>query len=60
MGPDAVTDFLAGWKVSPVKTFREGYRRIWVVRAMEQPISTKLQHEIGLAVIKRTVIAKAR
>ena len=24
-GPDVVTDFLAGWKVSPVKTFRQGY-----------------------------------
>ena len=37
-GPAAVTDFLAGWKVIPVKTFRQGYRRTWVVRAMEQPI----------------------
>ena len=26
-GTDAVTDFLAGWKVIPVKTFRHGYRR---------------------------------
>ena len=46
-GPDAVTDFLAGWKVSPLKTFRQGYRRTWVVRAMEQPMSTKLQHDFG-------------
>ena len=27
--PGAVTYFLAGWKVSPVKTFRQGYRRTW-------------------------------
>ena len=26
-----------------MKTFRQGYRRTWVVRAMEQPMSTKLQ-----------------
>ena len=48
--PDAVTDFLAGWKVSPVRTFRHGYRRAWVVRALEQP----------MAVIKRTAMQKAR
>ena len=59
-GPDAVTDLLTGWKVSPVKTFRQGYRRTLVVRALEQPMSTKLQHEFGLAVIKRTAMQKAR
>ena len=58
--PDAVTDFLAGWKVIPVKTFRQGYRRTWVVRAAEQPMSTKLQHDFGLAVIKRTAMQKTR
>ena len=43
-GPDAVTDFLAGWEeVIPVKTFRQGYRRTWVVRALEKPMRTKLQ-----------------
>ena len=59
-GPDAVTDFLAGWKVIPVKTFRQGHRRTWIVRATDQPMSTKLQHEFGLAVIKRTVMLKTR
>ena len=59
-GSDAVTDFLAGWKMIPVKTFRQGYRRTWIVRATDQPMSTKLQHEFGLAVIKRTVMQKAR
>ena len=58
--PDAVTDFLTGWKVCPVKTFRKGYRRTLVVRALEQPMSTELQHEFGLAVIKRTAMQKAR
>ena len=58
--PDAVTDFLAGWKVSPVKTCRQDHRRTWVVRAMEQPMTAKLQHKFGLAVIKRTVMQKAR
>ena len=51
-GPEAVTDFLAGWKVSPVRTFRQGYRRTWV--------SAKLQHEFGLAVTKRSTAQKAR
>ena len=55
-----MTDFLAGWKVIPVKTFRQGYRRTWIVRATDQPMSTKLQHEFGLAVIKHTVMQKAR
>ena len=59
-GPEAVTDFLAGWKVSPVRTFRQGYRRTWVVRALEPPMSAKLQHEFGLAVIKRSTAQKAR
>ena len=57
-GPDAVTYFFAGWKVTPLKTFRQGYRRTWVVRAAEQPLSTKLQHDFGLAVIKRATIKK--
>ena len=30
------------------------------VRAAEQPLSTKLQHDCGLAVIKRTAIQKPR
>ena len=59
-GPDAVIDFLACWKVSSVKTFRQGYRRTWVVRAMEQPISTKLQHEFGLAVISSVLSREKR
>ena len=50
MGPRCC-DRLSCWLESePVKTFRQGYRRTWVVRAMEQPMSTKLQHEFGLAV----------
>ena len=59
-GPEAVTDFLAGWKASPVRTFRQGYRRTWVVRALEHPMSTKLQHEFGLAVIKRSTAQRTK
>ena len=59
-GPEAVTVFLAGWKVSPVRTFRQGCRRTWVVRALEPPMSAKLQHEFGLAVMKRSTAQKAR
>ena len=58
--PDAVTDFLGGWKVIPVKTFRQGYRHNWIVRATDQPTSTKLQHEFGLAVIKHTDMQKVK
>ena len=43
-----------------MKPFRQGYRRTWVVRALEQPISTKLQHEIGLAVISSVLSCKKR
>ena len=52
--PNAVTFFIAGWKVIPVNTFRQGYRRTWVGRAAEQPMSMKLQHDCGLEVMKRT------
>ena len=34
--------------------------RSWVVRALEQPMSTKEQHDFGLAVIKRTAVQKAK
>ena len=27
--PDAVTDFFTGWKVTPLKTFRQGCRGTW-------------------------------
>ena len=58
-GPDAGTDFLAGWKVTPMNAFHQGYRRTWVVvRAAEQPVSTKLQHDFGLATVKRATIQK--
>ena len=59
-GPDVVTDFLAGGKGSLLNTFRQGYRRTGVALALEQPMSTKLQHELGLAVIKRVAMQKSR
>ena len=54
-GTDAVTDFLI-----PVRIFRQGYRRTWVVRAAEQPMSTTFQDDFGLAVIKRATTQKTR
>ena len=38
----------------------QGDRRTRVVRAAEQPTSTKLQHVFGLAVIKRTAMQEPR
>ena len=60
-GPDAVSAVLPGWKVTPLKTIRQGYRRTWVVSAAEQPVGTKLQHDFGLAVIiKRATVQKKK
>ena len=47
-------------KVSPMKSFRQGYRRTWVVRAAEKPMSTTIAARFCLAVIKRTAMQQPR
>ena len=59
-GPEAVTDFLAGWKVSPVRTFRQGYRRTWVVRALEHPDERKTATRIRPCSYQALYCAKSK
>lgn len=51
-GKDAVRNFASGWTVEPLFSFRQGWRRTWVVRAMTPPTEMVVEHEIGYAVIK--------
>ena len=53
MGEQSLVLFLDGWKMSPIHTFRQGNRRTWIVRAEAAPFTDKIQHENGLAIIKR-------
>ena len=59
MGKESLLDFLSGWHVTPIHTFRHGFRRTWIVRATADPIETIIQHDFGIAVVKEAV-AKPR
>ena len=59
MGKESLLDFLSGWHVTPIHTFRHGFRRTWIVRATTDPIETIIQHDFGIAVVKEAV-AKPR
>ena len=52
MGKESLQEFFGDWKLHPLHTFRQGFRRTWIVRATEQPTETTVYHEFGLAVIK--------
>ena len=47
--------FLADWQVRPLHTFRQGFRRTWIVRSAQEPAETVIAHDFGLAVIKPAV-----
>ena len=51
-GKDALTEFVDGWDVVPLYSFRQGFCRTWVVRATKAPAIKVVQHDYGLAVIK--------
>lgn len=52
MGEDALLDFLRNWKAQPVRTWRQGWRHTWLVRAVDKSLSSLLQYDDGLAIIK--------
>ena len=52
MGKGSLQAFLGEWKVHPLHTFRQGFRRTWIVRAAQQPLETVIYNDFGLAVIK--------
>ena len=52
MGKQSLQDFLGEWRVHPLYTYRQGFRRTWIVRSSQEPTEKMLQHDFGLAVIK--------
>ena len=47
--------FLSGWPVTPLHTFRHGFRRTWIVRSAADPVENIIAHDFGVAVIKDAV-----
>ena len=52
-GADAVKEFVDGWEVHPLFSFRKGWRRTWVVRAKADPFTNVVEHQTGFAVIQK-------
>ena len=59
MGKESLLDFVSGWHVTPLHTFRHGFRRTWIVRAATNPVEKIIAHDFGVAVVKEAV-AKPR
>ena len=55
MGEESLKGFLGTWNVQPVRSWVQSWRRTWLIRAVEKPLVTLLQHDGGLAVIKEAV-----
>ena len=55
MGKESLQDFVSGWQVTPLHSFRHGFRRTWIVRAGTDPTDTIIQHDFGVAVIKEAI-----
>ena len=51
-GVEAMKEFVDGWEVHPLFTFRQGWRRTWVVRARSAPSTRVVEHQSGFAVIQ--------
>ena len=51
-GAEAVKEFVEGWTVHPLFSFRKGWRRTWVVRAATAPQQRVVEHQSGFAVIQ--------
>ena len=55
MGKESLQDCLGDLQVHPLQSFREGFRRTWIVRASIKPTDKLIAHDFGLAVIKEAV-----
>ena len=55
MGKESLQDFVSGWQVTPLYSFRHGFRRTWIVRAGTDPTDTIIQHDFGVALIKEAI-----
>ena len=51
-GAEAVKAFVQGWDVHPLFSFRQGWRRTWVVRAAIAPQQRVVEHQSGFAVLQ--------
>ena len=59
MGKESLLDFVSGWHVTPLHTFKQGFSRTWIVRAATDPVEKIIAHDFGVAVVKEAV-AKPR
>ena len=55
MGKQSLQQFLGEWKVYPLHTFRKGFQRTWIVRAVSDPLEKVVARDYGLAVIQEAV-----
>ena len=55
MGLQSLQDFLGDWQVKPLYTFRQSFRRTWIVDATSDPAENILVHDFSVAVIKDTI-----
>ena len=51
MEKNNLQEFIGQCKVHPLHTFRQGFRRTWIIRAKEQLVERMIYHDFGLAVI---------
>ena len=58
MGKESLQDFVSGWQVTPLHTFRHGFRRTWIVRAANDPVEKIIPHDFGVAVIIETAVKR--
>ena len=50
--------FAAKWDMKPLFAHRKGFTREWIVQAAAPPISTRWQHELGLATVREARAVK--
>ena len=55
MGKESLQCFLGNWQVHPLYSFRQGFRRTWLVRAAGEPLEKTIAHEYGMAVINESI-----
>ena len=51
-GEEAVKQFVSGWEIHPMFSFRQGWRRTWVVRASSAPQQRLVEDQAGDAVLQ--------
>ena len=52
-GEESLKDLLSEWNFTPLFSFRQGWRRTWVVRSESQPPTLSFEHTFGWAVVAK-------